>query len=308
MPLGGLTKDLTAPLALLEIQIGREFDLKIKDYLKKHGVKVVIIVMLASIIVLAGAASRDGQAGLVKDAQGSLSAPARSAATAITGWMEGIYGYLYEYEMLVEDNNALRAELAEAQEMAREYEELKAENERLYTLLELKEKRSDFTLESSKIVSWDTSNYTSAFTIGKGTNSGIELGDCVITEYGALVGQVCEIGTTWATIRTIIDVNMDVGAFVGSNNYAGVITGEFSLMKQGLTRMGYLSGGAQIFTGDEVLTSGRGGAFPAGLLIGTVTTVMTEAGGQNTYGVVEPACDVDGLSQVFIVTDYEIVE
>ncbi|MBR5490005.1 MAG: rod shape-determining protein MreC, partial [Oscillospiraceae bacterium] len=52
----------------------------------------------------------------------------------------------------------------------------------------------------------------------------------------------------------------------------------------------------------------RGGAFPAGLLIGTVTTVMTEAGGQNTYGVVEPACDVDGLSQVFIVTDYEIVE
>ena len=39
-----------------------------------------------------------------------------------------------------------------------------------------------------------------------------------------------------------------------------------------------------------------------------VTTVMTEAGGQNTYGVVDPACDVDGLSQVFIVTDYEIVE
>ena len=295
-------------MALLKYRIGREFDLKINNYLKKHGVKVVILIMLASIIVLAGAASRDGQAGLVKDAQGSLSAPARSAATAITGWMEGIYGYLYEYEMLVEDNNALRAELADAQAMAREYEELKAENDRLYALLELKEKRSEFTLESSKIVSWDTSNYTSAFTIGKGTNSGIELGDCVITEYGALVGQVCEIGTTWATIRTIIDVNMDVGAFVGSNNYAGVITGEFSLMKQGLTRMGYLAGGAQIFTGDEVLTSGRGGAFPAGLLIGTVTTVMTEAGGQNTYGVVEPACDVDGLSQVFIVTDYEIVE
>ena len=282
--------------------------MKIRNYLKKHGVKVAIIVMLAAIIVLAGAASRDGEAGLVKDAQGTLAAPARNAATAITGWMEGIYGYLYEYEMLVEDNNALRAELAEAQEMAREYEELKAENERLYALLELREKRSDFTLESCKIVSWDSSNYTSAFTIGKGTSSDIELGDCVITEYGALVGQVCEIGTNWATIRTIIDVNMDVGAFVGSNNYAGVITGEFSLMKQGLTRMGYLASGAQIFTGDEVLTSGRGGAFPSGLLIGTVTTVMTEAGGQNTYGVVEPACDVDGLSQVFIVTDYEIVE
>ncbi len=282
--------------------------MKIKNYLKKHGVKVAIIVMLAAIIVLAGAASRDGKAGIVEDAQGSLAAPARNAASALTDWMQGIYGYLYEYDMLVEDNNALRADLAEAQEMAREYEELKAENERLYALLDLREKRADFQLESCKIVSWDTSNYTSAFTIGKGSSSDIELGDCVITEYGALVGQVCELGTNWATVRTVIDVNMDVGAFVGSNNYAGVISGEFSLMKQGLTRVTYLAGGAQIFTDDEVLTSGRGGAFPSGLLIGTVTTVMTEAGGQNTYGVIEPACDVDALTQVFIVTDYEIVE
>ncbi len=282
--------------------------MKIKNYLKKHGVKVAVIVVIAAIFVLAGSASRDGEAGFVEDTQGSLAAPARTAATAISGWMEGIYGYLYEYDMLVEENNSLRGELAEAQEMAREYEELKAENDRLYALLELKEKRADFQLESCKIVSWDTSNYTSAFTIGKGSDSGIELGDCVITEYGALVGQVCELGSNWATVRTIIDVNMDVGAFVGSNNYAGVISGEFTLMKQGLTRVTYLAGGAQIFNDDEVLTSGKGGAFPSGLLIGTVTTVLTEAGGQSTYGVIDPACDVDALSQVFIVTDYEIVE
>ena len=282
--------------------------MKIKSYMKKHGIKVAIIVMFAAIFVLAGSASRDGKAGFIKDAQGALAAPSRNAAAAITDWMQGIYGYLYEYDMLVEDNNALRAELAEAQEMAREYEELKAENDRLYTLLELKEKRSDFVLESSKIVSWDTSNYTSAFTIGKGSDNGIELGDCVITEYGALVGQVCELGSNWATIRTIIDVEMDVGALVGSNGYAGVVTGEFTLMKQGLTRISYLASGANVFVDDEVLTSGSGGSFPAGLVIGTVTTVMTEAGGQSTYGVIEPACDVDGLSQVFVIKDFTIVE
>lgn len=276
--------------------------------MKKHGVKMAVIVVICAIFTLAGAASRDGEAGFVQDTQVALAAPSRTAATALVDWMEGIYGYLYEYDMLVEENNSLRGELAEAKEMAREYEELKAENDRLYALLELREKRADFQLESCKIVSWDTSNYTSAFTIGKGSDSGIELGDCVITEYGALVGQVCELGDTWATVRTVIDVNMDVGAFVGSNSYAGVISGEFSLMKQGLTRVTYLSSGAQIFTEDEVLTSGKGGAFPSGLLIGTVTTVMTQAGGQNTYGVIEPACDVDALSQVFIVTDYEIVE
>ena len=282
--------------------------MKIKNYLKKHGVKVCVIVVLCAIFVLAGSAGQEGEAGPLRDAQASLAAPSRTAASAIADWMEGIYGYLYEYDMLVEENNSLRAELTEAQEMAREYEELRAENQRLYALLELEEKRNDLPYVASKIVSWDTSNYTSAFTIGKGSDSGIELGDCVITEYGALVGQVCEIGTTWATIRTIIDVNMDVGAFVGINNYAGFISGEFSLIKQGLTRVTYLAGGAQIFNDDEVLTSGKGGAFPSGLLIGTVTTVMTEAGGQSTYGVIDPACDVDALSQVFIVTDYEIVE
>ncbi len=282
--------------------------MKIKNYLKKHGVKVAVIVVIMAMFVGLGAASREGKAGPIADMQGSLSSPARSAASALVGWMEGIYGYLYEYDMLMEENNSLRADLAEAMERARGYEELEAENQRLYALLEFREKRSDIKTEPAKIVSWDSSNYTSAFTIGKGESSGIELGDCVITEYGALVGQVSEIGSNWATIRTVIDVNMDVGALVGSNGYAGVITGEFSLMKQGLTRMTYLASGAQIFNGDEVLTSGKGGAFPAGLLIGTVSTVMSEAGGQSTYGVVDPACKVNSLSQVFIVTEFEIVE
>lgn len=282
--------------------------MKIKQYLYKHGVKLAVIVLVAALIVLIGSVTRSGRAGLAQNAQGSLAAPARTAATALVDWMEGIYGYLYQYESLTEEINSLRADLAEAQEKARGYEELEKENQRLYTLLELKEKRQEFVLEACRIVSWDTSNYTSAFTIGKGEDDGLELGDSVITEYGALVGQICEIGSNWATVRTIVDVEMDVGALVGSNGYAGVVTGDFALMKQGLTRISYLASGAQIFEEDEVLTSGSGGSFPEGLIIGTVTTVMTEAGGQTTYGIIEPACDVDALSQVFVIMDYEIVE
>ena len=188
------------------------------------------------------------------------------------------------------------------------YPELSAENERLRILSGLQEKREDFVFESAKIVSWDSSNYASAFTISKGETAGVELGDSVVTESGALVGQIIELGSSWATVRTIVDVNMDVGALVGENDYAGMIVGEFSLMQAGLTRMTYLASGAQIFVDDEVFTSGKGGAFPAGLLIGTVTAIMSEAAGQTTYGVVEPACDLDNLSQVFVIKDYEIVE
>ena len=64
----------------------------------------------------------------------------------------------------------------------------------------------------------------------------------------------------------------------------------------------------EYFGEDDVLTSGSGGAFPAGLVIGTLTAVQTEAGGQIEYGIVEPQCDLDSLVQVFIIKDFEVVE
>ena len=282
--------------------------MKLKQYLSKYGVRLAICVVIVLLIALSVSNMLGGRAGLLKNGDGALKAPVQKAATALLDWVEGIYGYLYEYDRLVEENNSLRAENAALRETNRNYSELEAENIRLRELFGWSQKHTDFVLESAKIVAWDTSNYVSAFTIGKGSKSDIALGDCVVTEYGALVGQVIELGSDWATIRTIIDVNMDVGALVGEDNYAGVITGEFSLMKQGLTRITYLSSGAHIFQHDEVLTSGKGGSFPPGLLIGDVSTVMTEAGGQATYGIVTPACDVSRLSQVFIIKDFEIIE
>ena len=282
--------------------------MKLKQYLTKYGVRLAVCVLLLAVIILAVSNARGGRAGLLKNADGALKSPVQKAATGVLDWVESIYGHIYEYDRLVEENDSLRAENAALRAAARDYDDLSTENQRLRALFGWAEKRTDLVMESAKIVSWDASNYTSAFTISKGSAQGIELGDCVITEYGALVGQVMELGTDWATIRTIIDVDMDVGALVGVEGFAGVITGEFSLMKRGLTRITYLASGAQIFPDDEVLTSGKGGTFPAGLLIGTIDTVMTEAGGQLTYGVVIPACDVSRLSQVFIIKDFEIIE
>ena len=142
----------------------------------------------------------------------------------------------------------------------------------------------------------------------KGETSGIALHDPVITEYGALVGQITELGATWATVSTLIDVDMSVGAYVGASGSSGMVVGEFALMREKTAKLTFLADGAQIFTGDEVLTSGSGGAFPAGLVIGTLTSVQNEAGGQVEYGVVTPQCDLDALVQVFIIKDFQVVE
>ena len=99
-----------------------------------------------------------------------------------------------------------------------------------------------------------------------------------------------------------------MGAFVGAAGNSGMVVGEFGLMRKNQAKLTFLADGAQIFVGDDVLTSGSGGAFPAGLVIGKLTAVQTEAGGQIEYGLVEPQCDFDSLVQVFVIKSFEVVE
>lgn len=109
------------------------------------------------------------------------------------------------------------------------------------------------------------------------------------------------------TVRTVIDVDMSVGGYISGSGATAMVLGDFTLMQQGCVRFGYLAEGMSIFTGDTVLTSGKGGAFPAGLVVGTITDVRTEAGGQQTYGVITPACDLGELLQVFVIKDFDVV-
>ena len=278
-----------------------------KEYLKKYGVRMGIVVAAAAFLVLLGAATRSG-IGLVQNATGILAAPMQKVLSSTVNWFNSMYGYLYQYDSLMAENESLRSQLADAQKSARDGIEASEENVRLREALELRQKHTDYVLESAKVVLWSSSNWSSSFTISKGRSSGIELGDPVITEYGALVGQVTELGETWATVSTLIDVDMSVGAYVGASGSSGMVVGEFALMKNKTAKLTFLADGAQIFEGDEVLTSGSGGAFPAGLVIGTISNVQTEAGGQIEFGIVVPQCELDSLVQVFVIKDFTVVE
>jgi len=280
----------------------------VKEYLRKNGIRIGIIVFAAAMIIGLGAAARGGQISALQNVTGMLSAPLQKVLSSAVNWLDGVYGQLYEYDELIAENESLRSQLADAQQSARDGIEASEENKRLRELLRLSEKHTDYEMESCKVVLWSSSNWASSFTISKGSNFGIELGDPVVTEYGAVVGQVTELGETWGTVSTLIDVDMSVGAFVGATGSSGMVVGEYSLMKDKSAKLTFLADGAQIFVGEEVLTSGEGGAFPAGLVIGTITNVQTEAGGQIEYGIVDPQCDLDSLVQVFIIKSFEVVE
>ena len=279
-----------------------------KEYLRKNGIRIGIIVAAVAVMIGFGAAARGGEIGFLQNATGVLEAPIKKVLSSTVNWFDTIYGYLYKYDSLQAENESLRSQLADAQQSARDGIAASEENTRLRQLLNLREKHTDYEMESCKVVLWSSSNWSSSFTISKGRSSGIELNDPVVTEYGVVVGQVTELGETWATVSTLIDVDMSVGAYVGQSGSSGMSVGEFALMKKKEAKLTFLAEGAQIFVGDEVLTSGSGGAFPAGLVIGTITNVQTEAGGQVEYGIIKPECRFDTLVQVFVIKSYEVVE
>lgn len=281
-----------------------------KDYIKKYGLRIGMAVIAVALIVALATALLGGRAGLMANLTGAVASPVGQAASAAIEWVEGIYGYIYKYDQLVAENNSLRAQLAQAQQAAIDAAENEEENERLRTLLEFQEKHTDYVMEPAKITEWSSSNWESTFRISKGeanTTNPIEVGDCVITEYGALVGQIIEVGDSWCTVRTLVDSAIDVGALVGEAGAVGMCVGDFTLMHQDELRLTYLSENAQLVEGEAVLTSGRG-SIPQGLIIGYINAVLSEGNGQSMYGVVEPACDLSSLTQVFIITDFTIQE
>ena len=279
-----------------------------KEYLKKNGIRLGVVILAVVLVALLAGRVMGGRADFLTNAIVTVREPIRQAASSVADWLDNLYGYLFEYEQLKAENESLKIQLAEAKEEARSGRDALDENERFRNLLGFAEKHSDFVFESARIVSWSASNWGSSFTINKGEKNGLEVGDCVVNEYGALVGQISELGESSATVRTLIDVDTSIGALVGADGSAAMLMGDYTLMRQGQVKVTWLTEGAQLFLEDDVLTSGSGGLIPQGIVIGSVASIQSEAGGQTEYGIIEPAVDLDTLVQVFIIKEFDVVE
>jgi len=278
----------------------------VKDFFKNRP---VIVLFLLAAIILAMAISSivfEGEATPISDSLRVILTPFRAAANGVSNLINSVYTYMYEVEELKSENRELRIRIAEMEEIIRQSEQAMEENERLRELLKLSERRRDLTFVMADIVSRDSSNWASTFTIGKGSAHGIEPFDCVVNEEGFFTGYVSEVGTNWSIVTTVIDSDLELGAFIYRTREAAVAEGDFALMSEGLLKLTYLPEDTVLLNGDVILTSGVGGVYPKDLVIGTVKQVRTDSSGMGTYAVIEPKVDLDKLTQVFIITDFDI--
>ncbi len=280
-----------------------------KKLFNSNGGLVLLIALLVAAITLVVSLTFSG-ADPVANLWGIVTTPFRSAATAVADWTEGVFSDRYQEEVLRQEVERLRLELAQMEEKVRQGEEAIAENENYRQLLGLKQKRSDLELENVTVTARALSNWESSFTVSKGSQDGLAANQCVIDAYGSLVGVVSEVGLNWATVITVVDTDIDIGGKVSRSNTeaAAVLEGDFALMTQGRVKLAYLPEDTQFMAGDLVLTSGRGGVYPADLVVGTVESVQTDPSGMTRYAVVAPKADLASLSQVFVIKSFDIVE
>jgi rod shape-determining protein MreC len=280
----------------------------LKDYVKKYGIRLLALVLAAALLTGVAAAKGEGHASAVEDTAGAVRSPFQKVAQALVSRVEGFYGWLFNYEMLLQENENLRAQIAELEQQVRDNQQASEENIKLRELLNLSQKHTDFVFESAKVVSWNASNWASTFTISKGSEAGLEVGDAVVTEYGVLVGTVAELGTNWAIVDTVVDIGTSIGVLVGAEETSAMLLGDYTLMSSQYMKISFVAESGQVITGDIVVTSGAGGAYPQGLILGTVSSVHTEAAGQFEYAVVEPFTDLNSLTQIFVIKDYQVIE
>lgn len=268
----------------------------------KTKVVLVLAVILAALTAIV--------AGLCKNATPGQSfvqtvlSPFRSGFSSMTRLAERYYGYVFEYESLEAKNKELNERLSSMEEEVRSADSLQRENDRLRQLLELAEDHEDYFYESAYIVSWDSSNYKSTFTIGKGTGAGLNAGMVAITEYGQVVGKITAVGTNWATITTVLDSSLQISGVIASSGYTGMLHGAYATGNEGKLRMDYLPMEAVIRNNDQVVTSGST-VYPKGLIIGYIEDADFDQTGVSKYAILRPAADFDNLEQIFIITDYQ---
>jgi rod shape-determining protein MreC len=266
---------------------------------------IVVLILLVLVLLLTGIGRLLGGASPLSQFLQAALSPVDKLLGSGVAKLEDIYGYMHDYDQLKEENAALKARIAEMANEVRRSQDANEENERLRTLLNLQRAHMDYAMVDANLISWSTSSWSSAFNIDRGSRDGIEAGDCVITECGYLVGIVTECGRYSSTVRTLLDPRSAVAARMETAGITAVAAGDFALMSQGRLKLTYLQDAGVLIIGDTVLTTGSGGVYPSGLVIGTVADLRLDQGGFTEYGIMDPAVELASLRQVFVIRGYE---
>ena len=175
---------------------------------------------------------------------------------------------------------------------------IKAENETLKEELDLSQRYSEYKTKSAYVIDRDISNFSSDIVINVGEKDGVKVDMTVIADKG-LVGHVVSVTNSTAKVQTIVDPGSSVSCVVPSSSDGIIAKG--SLEGTSELKATYIPPEAKLVENENVETSGLGGIYPKGILVGTIEKVVDKGNITDRYAVVKTAVDFTKLDTVLVV-------
>ncbi len=256
-------------------------------------IPVVLIIVAIALITLCIRFDNGGPFAAVRNAVHTVTSPIQSALSQIPSPIKGIesMGRDETIAQLEQENQQLRTLVAEL-------EEYRQQGQRLTTLTGLSDM---YGLESvSAEVVGTTSGWSRTATINKGSADGIQVGMGVMSSCG-LYGQVESVASSTSVIRLVNDATSSVSAMVQSSRARGILRGSYD----GTLVLEYVSVEKTVGEGDIVISSGQGGTYPRGLVIGTARSIEVDSSKLYYRITVEPIYGIDSCEEVMVLTGQE---
>ena len=230
----------------------------------------------------------------LKEAAGLIIVPFEKSIASIGQWMTGVQDSFREKEDLIQQNEELQTTVDTLTEQNNVLLQDQAELARLEQLYELDEEYTDYPKVAARIISKDPGNWYDTFMINRGSN--------VIAGKG-LVGIVTEVGSNWATVRSIIDDSSNVSAMTVSTDDICVVEGDLELIDEGKLRFSQLYDREdKVSVGERIVTSNISDKYVEGLFIGYVSEIELDTNNLTKTGTLVTPVDFQHLKDVFVIT------
>lgn len=236
----------------------------------------------------------------LESAASSIVNPIQRVFTDLKNKIRGNSAYFSNMDSIIEENEALKVRNSELETSLRELERIKAENTTLQEYMNLTEKYEAYKTIPAYVINKDVSNFSSTLVLNVGSQDGIREKMTVIADKG-LVGHVISVAEKTCKVQVIIDSASTVSCTITTTDQSIICKG--TLENNQILRASYIPTGAELIQGDSVYTSGVGGIYQKGIIIGTVKEIITTSNITDRYAIVEPAVDFSKVDTVLIIDE-----
>ncbi|MBS4215485.1 rod shape-determining protein MreC [Neobacillus rhizophilus] len=264
-----------------------------------------LIILLVSIIVLValiGFSLRERSKltwpeQFVKDTTGWVQSLVSRPAQYVAGFFENLQDLQDTYD----ENKGLKSRVEKIASLEAEVQELKKDNKELRDVLDEKKTLRDLEPMPATVIGRNPDRWHEMIIINKGKLDGIKKNMAVVTATG-LIGKVKNVTQFSSTVQLL-------SAMDPKNRISAVIQGETEVYgfvqgfddKQKMLLVKAIPSGAKVEKGQTVITSGMGGVFPKGLMIGKVEEVKPDQYGLNQTALVKPGADFYDIENVMVI-------